>query len=144
MDVDQLIRDAARRVAGDRAAAALFECLRPHFLDPDHDVGSMLRACGASRSNQRRLAAILGPLKTFVISLRMTEAARRVRDTRDRDETIGRRLGYLTERGFRRAFEGFHGVTPHEMRRQSRAPGSATAENGKPAGETGRPTGGAG
>ena len=31
MDVDQLIRRAARNAAGDPEAAALFECLRPHF-----------------------------------------------------------------------------------------------------------------
>ncbi len=64
----------------------------------------MLRACDASRSAQRRLAAILGPLKTWVTRLRMTEAACQVRDTRDPDKTIGQRLGYSTGRGFRRAF----------------------------------------
>ncbi len=138
MDVDQLIREAARKVAGDRQAAALFECLRPHLLNPDHDVGSMLRACRASRSARRRLTAILGPLKTWVTRLRMTEAARRVRDTRDTDETIGRRLGYSTERSFRRAFRRIHGVTPHEMRLEARAPRAAASETGETAERTGR------
>ncbi len=141
MDVDQLVREAARKVAGDPRAAALFECLRPHFLNPDHDLGSMLRACGASRSAQRRLAAILGPLRTWVTRLRMIEAARQVRATRDRDETIGQRLGYSTERGFRRAFESAHGVTPHEMRLQAQAPRPPAPEIGKAAAEAGEPTG---
>ncbi len=143
-DVDELIRDAARKVVGDRQAAALFECLRPHLMNPDHDLGSMLRACGASRSARRRLAAILGPLRTWVTRLRMTEAARQVRDTQDKDETIGRRLGYSTERGFRRAFGSFHGVTPQEMRHQARAPRVPAPETGKPAGEAAERTGRAG
>ncbi len=63
MDVDELIREGARKVASDPQAAALYECLRPHFLNPSHDVGSMFRACDASRSARRRLVVILGPLK---------------------------------------------------------------------------------
>ena len=141
MDVDQLVREAARKVAGDPRAAALFECLRPHFLNPDQDVGSMLRACDASRSAVDRLAAILGSLKTWVTRLRMTEAARQVRETHDPDEAIGRRLGYSTERGFRRAFCSFHGVTPHEMRLQAQAPQPPAPENGPAPADAGEPTG---
>jgi len=35
MSLEQRLRRDARRLAGDPEAAALFECLRPHFLNPD-------------------------------------------------------------------------------------------------------------
>ncbi len=139
MDVDQLVREAARKVAGDPEAAALFECLRPLFLNPDHDVGSMLRACGASRAVQDRLASILGPLKPWVTRLRMTQAARRIRDTGETNEIIARRLGY-SKRGFRRAFQDCHGVTPQEMRRRLQAPRPAAPATDRPADDNGERT----
>ncbi len=121
MNYKQRLRRAARLLIGDPEAAALFECLAEHLFDPALDTSFMGRICGAPRLVRERLAAKIGPLKDFVTTLRMMEAAHLVRNTTLPIQEIGRRVGYPVARSFRRAFVDAHGVLPSEMRRQARA-----------------------
>ncbi|MCP3958264.1 MAG: helix-turn-helix transcriptional regulator [bacterium] len=126
MDFDERIRHDTALVAGDPEAAALLECLARHAFDPAHDLASMLRACGAARPVQERLAAKLGALKKWHTELRMEEARRRVCDTSEEIGKIGQAVGYAVDRTFRRAFADYHGESPSKMRRKARAGGPAS------------------
>ncbi len=127
MDFEQRLQRDARRVAGDPEVAAFHQCLGEHLFDPALDAGFMARVCGAPRPVRDRLAAKVGPLKGYVTELRMAEAARRVRETSESVAEIGKGVGYLVVRTFRRAFLKAHGVLPNEMRRRARE-GGAGAE----------------
>ncbi len=102
-------------------AAALLECLVKHLFDPDLDAPFLGKRCGATRDARTRLAAAVGPLKTYVIELRKIEAKRLVRDTKLEIQEIAERLGYRVVKTFRRTFKKRHGMRPYEMRRQARA-----------------------
>ena len=127
MHLERRIRRDARLVAGDAEAAALLACLAQHVFDPDLDATFLARVCGASQQVRRRLAAAVGPLKAYVTELRMTEAARLVRDTDLPQQEIGKRVGYRLVRTFRRVFKENHGVTAGAMRLQARAETSPDA-----------------
>ena len=120
MDVGRRIRRDARMLSSDPEAAALLECLAEHLFDPDLDTTLMGRVCSAPRPVRDRLAARIGPLKDYVTELRMTEAARLVRETDLPIREIGPRVGYRVARTFRRAFHLAHGVNPSDMRRPTR------------------------
>lgn len=131
MNPDRRLRRDARLLAGDPEAAALLECLGQHLFDPNLDASFMAKVCGAPRSVRDRLAAKIGPLKEYTTELRMAEAARLVRDTKVPITEIGKRVGYLVPRTFRRAFVNAHGVKPNDMRQQAQAgdaEGATTAD----------------
>ncbi|MCP3993819.1 MAG: helix-turn-helix transcriptional regulator, partial [bacterium] len=94
MDFKQRIRQDARRLAGDREASALLECLAENLFDPLLDVQFMGTVCGAPRAVRDRLAAVVGPLKSYVVELRMIEAKPLVRDTNLSIAEIGKKIGY--------------------------------------------------
>ena len=71
MPFDDRLRDALALFAGDPEAAALVACLAERVFDSGHDLGSMLRVCGASRRVQERVVAKLGPLKDWITDARL-------------------------------------------------------------------------
>ncbi len=121
MNLKQRIRRDVKRLAGDLEATALLECLVEHLFDPGLDGHFIGKVCGASREVRDRLAATVGPLKAFITELRMIEAKRLVLETDLTVPEIGKRLGYLVPKTFRRAFKRCHKVNPIEMRRRTEA-----------------------
>ncbi len=128
MNVEQRIRHDARRLAGDRQAMALLECLAKHLFDSRLDATFLGKASGAPRQVRDRLAAEVGPLKAYITELRMTEAARLVRETDLPMNQIAGQLGYEVLRTFRRAFKEVHRVTPAEMRQQAESEPAPTPD----------------
>ncbi len=128
MLLKQRIHRDARRVAGDREAAALLACLVKNLFDPDLDATFLGKTCGAGREVRDRLAAAVGPLKGYIVELRMIEAGRLVRETDLSNAQIGERVGYPVVRTLYRAFKECHHLTPGEMRKRARAERAAPPE----------------
>ncbi len=128
MLLKQRIHRDARRVAGDREAAALHACLVENLFHPDLDATFLGKTCGAGREVRDRLAAVVGALKGYVIELRMIEAGRLARETDLSNAQIGERVGYPVVRTFYRAFKERHDLTPGEMRKRARAEQAATPD----------------
>ncbi len=121
MSLKRRIQHDARRVAGDREAAALHACLVENLFEAALDATFLGKICGAGRELRDRLAAVVGPLKGYILELRMIKGAQLVRETDLTNAQIAERLGFPAVRTFYRRFKECHGLTPGEMRKQARA-----------------------
>lgn len=134
-----VFRQQAQDLSGQPGLRALADPLiapaigRMH-ADPGRDwsVASLAAACGLSRSAfAAHFTQAVGETPiSYLISWRMTAAAKLLATT---DTTVGRvalSVGYRSEAAFRHAFAGALGCTPREYRGRHRPPSARAAARG--------------
>ena len=85
----------------------------------DFSVASLASAMAMSpRTLQRRIQKTGTSMRELIEDTRHTYALELLADTSISIDTVGQRLGYDSERGFRRAFERWTGKSPAQARKE--------------------------
>ena len=117
--LDELRRDMG--VVDEDGLADVREAIMRNATHGDYSVAGLASAMTMSpRSVQRRVQQAGTSTRVLIEDTRYTYAMELLADMRISNETVGQRLGFDSERGFRRAFERWAGKSPAQVRKELR------------------------
>jgi AraC-like DNA-binding protein len=115
--LDELRRDIG--IADDDCLTDVRKAIMRNAMRGDYTVSGLADAMATSpRTLQRRIQQAGNSARLLIEETRHTYAMELLADNSISIETVGNRLGFDSERGFRRAFERWTGKSPAQVRKE--------------------------